>query len=292
MMIVADYKLLAIVGETASGKSALAMDIARRYDGEIICADAWTVYPGFDIGTAKPSKSDQQFIVHHLLDVADPATGFSVVEFQERAKAAIAGTLERGRLPILVGGSGLYVDSVLYDYHFTQNDNRYERDVLNTMSAAELVALAKDRGLILGNVDTQNPRRLIRLIERDGAVTSRSELLPGACIVGLKTTRETLRANVARRVHAMIEAGLENEVLDISGRYGWDAEAMKGIGYREWKARFESGLSIEAVESAIVSSTMKLAKKQRTWFERNPDIHWFSKPGQAIVYVEHWLHRH
>jgi tRNA dimethylallyltransferase len=107
--------LIVIVGETASGKSALAMELAQKFDGEIICADSWTVYKGFDIGTAKPTAADRKLVPHHLLDVADPAVGFSAAVFQRMAKQVIEDITARGKIPLLVGGTGLYVDSILYD---------------------------------------------------------------------------------------------------------------------------------------------------------------------------------
>ena len=282
-------KLVVIVGETASGKSALAMDIARRFNGEIICADAMTVYQGFDIGTAKPSENDQAEVPHHMLDVASPTTGFSAAQFKAQAEQAIHAISARGKLPVLVGGSGLYVDSVLYDYAFLPSPNIGERDVLNTMELADLLTLAHDRGLDTSSVDTANKRRVIRLIENGGAVARRAPLRPQTCIIGLRTERDNLESQVKKRVTAMLEAGLEDEVRGLAGRYGWDIEPMKSIGYREWREYFAGQADSHETQEQIVRSTMQLAKKQRTWFKRNISIQWVHDPSNAVDIVTTFL---
>jgi tRNA dimethylallyltransferase len=282
-------KLVVIVGETASGKSALAMDIARRFNGEIICADAMTVYQGFDIGTAKPSENDQAEVPHHMLDVASPTTGFNAAQFKTRAEQAIHAISARGKLPVLVGGSGLYVDSVLYDYAFLPSPNIGERDVLNTMKLADLLMLAHDRGLDTSGIDTANKRRVIRLIENGGAVAQRAPLRPQTCIIGLRTERDSLESQVKKRVTAMFEAGLEEEVRSLAGRYGWDAEPMRSIGYREWREYFAGQADLHETQEQIVRSTMQLAKKQRTWFKRNISIQWVHDPSNAVDIVTTFL---
>lgn len=281
--------LIAVVGETASGKSALALEIAQICGGEIVCADAYTVYSGFDIGTAKPTKAEQTAVRHHVLDIADPAKGFSVAQFKTRADTAIADIQSRGKAPILVGGSGLYIDAVLYNYQFSSSENRYERDVLNTMSVAELVQLAQADGLDTGRIDAQNPRRIIRLLERNGEHASRSNLRPGACVVGIQNERASLAARIEARVSEMIEAGLETEVRKLSERYGWDIEPMKAIGYREWRPYFSGEATLAQTREAIELATRQLAKKQRTWFKRNQDIHWFLSRTEAAAFAENWL---
>lgn len=282
-------KLVVIVGETASGKSALAMDIARQFNGEIICADAMTVYQGFNIGTAKPSENDQAEVPHHMLDVASPTTGFNAAQFKTLAEQAIHAISARGKLPVLVGGSGLYVDSVLYDYAFLPSPNIGERDVLNTMQLADLLMLAHERGLDTSGIDIANKRRVIRLIENGGAVAQRAPLRPQTCIVGLRTERDSLESQVKKRVTAMFEAGLEDEVRGLAGRYGWDAEPMRSIGYREWREYFAGQADLHETQEQIVRSTMQLAKKQRTWFKRNISIQWVHDPSNAVDIVTTFL---
>lgn len=288
---ISDSQLIAIVGETASGKSALAMEIARRFDGEIICADAMTVYRGFNIGTAKPSETDRLAVPHHLLDIADPAQGFNVAAFQQLASRAMADIWSRGRVPILVGGSGLYIDSVLYDYELQPSPNIDERDVLNTMELAELLALALSRGLDISGVDVRNKRRVIRLIENGGIASARAPLRPHTCIVGMHIERNELESRVKQRVESMLVAGLENEVRGLSEKYSWDSESMKSIGYREWREYFAGQQSLDETEERIIRSTMQLAKKQRTWFKRNNSIQWVADPSIAVDIVTTFLNK-
>lgn len=232
--------LIVIVGETASGKSALAMEIARQCNGELICADSWTVYKGFDIGTAKPSAAEQAEIPHHLLDVADPEEGFSAVIFQRLAKEAIEDISKRGKLPILVGGTGLYIDSVLFDYSFLPPSDPGLRAELNAMSLGQLLARVDELELDTSDIDLRNKRRVIRLIENNGIRPGKHELRNNTLVFGIRTEREQLQERITKRVDAMLAAGLEQEVRGLAQRYGWEAEPMKGIGYREWRPYFQN----------------------------------------------------
>ena len=277
--------LLAIVGETASGKSALAIDLAKEFNGEIICADSWTVYRGFDIGTAKPTKQERREVVHHLLDVADPAVGFSAVVFQRMAKRVINDIVDRGKLPIMVGGTGLYIDSVLYDYSFLPPSDPRLRDELNAMTIEQLLSRAGESKLDLTGIDTRNKRRVIRLIENNGVRPQKHELRSNTLILGLTVTSDQLRSQIVSRVDAMMEKGLEFEVRRLANIYGWDVEPMKGIGYREWYQYFKNHQSLAETRSQIINATMLLAKKQRTWFKRNDSIQWLRDRG----YVEDFL---
>lgn len=268
--------LLVIVGETASGKSALAMELARRFDGELVCADSWTVYEHFEIGTAKPSAEERAEVPHHLLDVADPVAGFSAVEFQKRSFVAIDEIAGRGRLPVMVGGTGLYVDSVLFDYQFLPAPAASVRESLNALSLSELQHRASDAGLDTAGIDMRNKRRIIRLIENDGVKPTKRAMRSNTLVLGIRTDREHLRERVDRRVDAMLQAGLEREAGELSSRYGWEAEPMKGIGYREWQPYFAGTQSLSQTRERIIAATMGLAKRQRTWFKRNNGIQWVS----------------
>jgi tRNA dimethylallyltransferase len=290
--------LLVIVGETASGKSALALALAEQFNGELICSDSWTVYKDFDIGTAKPSAAEQQRIKHHLLDIADPAVGFSAVEFQKRAQAVIDDISGRGKLPIMVGGTGLYIDSVLYGYQFLPAPATGVREALEAQTLEELVRKAEAMGLDTTGIDLRNKRRVIRLIENNGVRPTRGTIHDNTLVLGIAVDREHLRERITRRVDAMLAAGLEDEVKRLAGRYGWDAEPMKGIGYREWQLYFEgedaqTKQSLEQTRERIISASMGLAKRQRTWFKRNDCIHWLQLPNTettAVAYTTTFLH--
>lgn len=275
-MVNSSSKLLVIVGETAAGKSALAMQLAKKFDGEIICADSWTVYKGFDIGTAKPSRAEQASVTHHLLDVADPKDGFSAPQFQRLALAAIDDISNRGKLAIMVGGSGLYIDSVIYNYSFLPPSVVSERATLNGLSLAELLTIARDRGLPLETIDIRNKRRVIRLIENNGQMPTKSALRPNTLLIGVLLAGDQLVTNITARVDEMLASGLDQEARVLTERYGWDCEPLKGVGYREWQEYFHGTQTLTETRAKIIKSTLDLAKKQRTWFRRNSSIHWLS----------------
>jgi tRNA dimethylallyltransferase len=271
-------KLLVIIGETASGKSELALQLAEQFDGELICADSWTVRREVNIGTAKPSAEEQARAPHHLLDVVGPCDDFTAAVFKQLTQAAISDIAARGKLPIMVGGTGLYIDSVLYDYGFLPAGDRTARQSLDLMDIAELLALIKERAIKLGDVDQRNKRRLIRLIETDGQQPRKQDLRAGTLVLGLKTDREALRRRIENRTDAMLAAGLEKEVRELAGTYGWDCEALKGVGYAQWRGYLEGAQSLEETRQKIIKATLDLAKRQRTWFKRNNSIHWLTTP--------------
>ena len=278
--------LIVIVGETASGKSALALRLAEKFDSEIIAADSWTVYKDFDIGTAKPSLDELKRVPHHLLDIADPRDGFSAPEFKKRALAAIDEITARGKLSFLVGGTGLYVDSVIFDYQFLAAPPAELRAMLSALPLEEIRQKLVDQGISTEGVDIRNKRRLIRLLETDGARPVKSELRPNTLMLGMYTDREALRERVTKRVDVMLTSGLEREVEALAKKYGWDVEPMKGIGYREWHEYFSGSQSLGQTRERIIAATMNLAKRQRTWFKRNNSIQWLTTEDKFAEAVE------
>lgn len=278
-------ELLVIAGPTASGKTDLAVRIAKRHKGEIISADSWTVYRGFDIGTSKPTITQQKAIKHHLIDVREATEGFNAPIFKEMGEKAIADIRKRGKLPIMAGGTGLYIDSVLFDFGFLPNVTPEERAELSVLAIPELIERAKELQIDLSDIDIRNKRRIVRAIEAKGEKPTKKEMKAGTLIVGLQPSREELRKRVEQRTEQMLAAGLEQEVKVLADKYGWEAEPMKGIGYREWRAYFEGNQSLEQTKQRIVSSTMNLAKRQRTWFKRNTEIHWFGSADEAFGFI-------
>lgn len=246
--------ILVIVGETASGKSALAIELAERLDGEIICADSRTVYKDMDIGTAKPSSADRRRIAHHMLDISTPDKRFTVVDFKREAERLIKDIHSRGKLPILVGGTGLYIDAVIYDYQFT--------------SPEEVNLRSPD-----------NPRHLAK----DENRAKQDVLRPGVVIIGLQIDRDELRQRVTDRVENMVQVGFVQEVMDVSNKYGWDVPALLAPGYRAFREYIEGTISIEEAKTRFVKSDMDLAKRQRTWFKRNKSIQWVDNPRKAVA---------
>lgn len=278
--------LIVIVGETASGKSALALEFAQKFDGEIISADSWTVYRDFDIGTAKPSASELAQVPHHLLNIANPLEGFSAPEFKKRAVAAIENITAREKVPFLVGGTGLYVDSILFDYQFLAAPDAVLRQELSALSLDEIRQKITEKGIDTTGIDVRNKRRLIRLLETDGARPEKSALRENTLVLGVQVERDQLRARVADRVDTMLRIGLEDEVLALSQKYGWNVEPMKGIGYREWFEYFSGSQTLDQTRDRIISATMNLAKRQRTWFKRNNSIHWLTTEDKYTVAVD------
>jgi tRNA dimethylallyltransferase len=279
-------RLICVVGQTATGKSSLALRIAQEWNGEIICADSWTIRREVNIGSAKPSIEEQKLVPYHLLDVVGAEEDFNAALFKDLANDAITDIAARGKIPIMVGGTGLYIDSVIYDYSFASVGNRHEREQLDALSLPQLLQKINDLAIDLGDVDTRNKRRLVRLIETNGAQPTKRKLRDQTLLIGLHTDSEVLKQHIADRFDAMLAAGLEGEVQRLSERYGWNCEALKGIGYAQWKEYFLGSENREQVRQKIIQATNNLAKRQRTWFQRNKSIQWLDTPVEWSKVVD------
>ena len=284
--------LIVIVGETASGKSNLSLYLAQQYNGEIINADAWNVYKEMNIGTAKPSLSEMGEVEHHLIDIVEPDADYTAAQFQRDALSAIDTVHKKNKLPLLVGGNGLYVDSVLFNYSFLPPGKINQRQTLNSKSIPELLKYVEKKGYDTTGIDTRNKRRIIRLIENEGKRPTKSTIRPNTLILGVKLSRSQLRKNIEQRVELMFKKGLRKEVDELVNKYGWEPEAMKGIGYAEFKQYYEGVQSMTQTKQRIVSSTLKLAKRQRTWFKRNQSIQWVDSADHAADLVDDFLNTH
>lgn len=290
-MINPSIQLITIIGPTASGKTALALDLAQRFDGEIICADSRTLYRGMDIGTAKPTRAEQARVPHHLLDVLDPGEVLSAAAFKTLAEGAITDIAGRGRVPFLVGGSGLYIDAVLFDYQFPKPADPGQRAELETMSLRELqelvLALNPEAA---ASIDTANPRRLIRAIETRGHERSRSTAVREQTLVlGLSMNKKIAQDRISKRIEKMLEEGFIEEVARVGAQWGWDNEAMSSIGYRAFKDVVLGHKSTSEGAADFALGDMRLVKKQTTWFKRNPTIQWLDRPADAVGLVEAFL---
>lgn len=282
--------MIAIVGETASGKSALAMELAVRFNGEIICADSRTVYRAMDIGTAKPTGEEQSKIRHYGLDLVDPDERFTVADFKDMAVKTIEEIESRGKLPILVGGTGLYIDSILYDFQFLPVADSEERERLSKISVDELQAEILDKGLPTPFND-RNPRHLSRVIETKGRAPAKQKLRPDALIFGISVPREQLKERIAQRVDGMLAAGLIDEIEQLSKRYGWEVEAMRAPAYKAFRGYLEGEINLEEARQRFIQNDLNLAKKQRTWFKRNSSIQWYSDPKEIVEFVTTTLNK-
>lgn len=286
--------LIVIVGETASGKTALGIELAQKFNGELICADSWTIRKELNIGTAKPNKTDQQKVQHHLLDIVEPCADFTAAVFKDLAQSTINNIMSKGKLPILVGGAGLYIDGVLFDYGFLDTGDRERRTQFNNLSIHELLTKSQEAGLNTDGIDTRNKRRIIRLLETGGAKPSKKPLRKNTLIVGLQSSSDKFDERVEQRVETMINTGLEQEVKSLADKYGWDCEGLRGIGYIEWREFFEGTQSLEETKKRIVRSTKSLAKRQRTWFRRpvyQESIQWVSNSSEVVDIVTTFLNK-
>jgi tRNA dimethylallyltransferase len=272
--MVAEKPLIVIVGPTASGKTGLAVKIAQKLGGEIISADSRAIYRGMDIGTAKPSAKEQGSIRHWGLDLADPGERFTVADFQKYAYAAIADIRSRGKLPILAGGSGLYVDSIIYGYDFATDRDTKQRAELDKMSTGELKEYCKKHNIMLP--ENQNNRRyLIRAIECNGKKNNnRKHMQDGVIVVGITTEKKELLQHIKHRAEAMFCDELYDETRRLTTKYSFETEAMKSNIYPiAWRLMNDEITRDEAIALSVVDD-WHLARKQMTWFKRNPFIKW------------------
>jgi tRNA dimethylallyltransferase len=286
-----DAPLIVIVGETASGKTELAIFLAEKFNGEIINADSWSVYKGFNIGTAKPTERDRKKIRHYLIDIADPMIGFSAAEFKKEAITAIEEISSKRKVPILVGGTGLYIDSVIYDYSFLPPSTWKERVMYESMDLNELQILCAKLGYDLGSIDKNNKRRVIRLLENKGVFPTSKPIRNNTLLLGMHTNPDMLKVRIENRTQKMLNIGLESEVRNLSEKYGWEIEPMKGIGYREFKDFFENKATHNELIKRINLDTLKLVKKQNTWFKRNKSIHWHTNRLEIVDEVTTFMNK-
>ncbi len=289
----APLPLIAIVGPTAVGKSALALDLAETFAGEIVSADSRLIYRGMDIGTAKPSAAERARVPHHVIDVADPGEAFALVTYQHLAFQAIAEIHARGKLPVLVGGSGLYVRAILDGLNIPRvTPDLARRAELERESVGELYVRLQQRDpLAAAKIDPRNKRRVIRALEVcENAGKPISEMqtrqAPNYRIfrIGLTLPRDELYARINTRVDAMMSAGLVDEVRALLTRgYTKDTPAMSGLGYRQIAAYLAGEISREEAVRLIKRDTRRFVHHQYSWFRLNDvRIHWFeATPAHA-----------
>lgn len=269
--------IVVIVGPTASGKTALAIDLAERLGGEIISADSRAIYRHMDIGTAKPTHLEQSKVKHWGLDLVNPGERYSVADFKAYAEAKIVEIRQRHKIPFLVGGTGLYVDSVLFDYDFGVREGfRSERQALEKKNLEELKEYCLKHNIKLPK-DHQNKRRLIGAIERNGTNHYRAhQPISTSIIVGIATNRNQLRARIRHRAEQILQMGVVEEATWLGENFGWNNEAMTGNIYPLIKQHLDGELSQGELIDRFAVLDWQLAKRQMTWFRRNPFIYWGS----------------
>ena len=281
--------LIVIVGPTASGKTGLAVRLAKQFGGEIISADSRAVYRGLDIGSAKPSIDEREDVPHWGIDIVEPNQRFTAVDFQRYATEMIAAIRARGHVPFLVGGTGLYVDSILYDYQFPAvADDLNRRDELMKLSLEELYEYCLKNNVELPE-NAKNKRYVVNNILRKGRILKRKEtILANTVVVGISTEKTILRTRIEKRAADMFASGIVNEALELAKKHGWEGEAMTGNIYPLIHDYTDECITKdEAVQKSIVQD-WQLAKRQNTWFRRNEHVVWLSA-DDAYTYVAHRL---
>jgi tRNA dimethylallyltransferase len=295
-------KIVVIVGPTASGKTSLGLTIAKSFGGEIISADSRQIYRGMDIGTAKASPEEQFVIPHHLIDIKNPDEDYTVADFKRDAIAAIDDILSQKKLPILLGGTGLYIKSVIenLDIPEIKADPKLRSEIEKEIKTHglekvfdKLVGLDPEAAYI---VDPKNPRRVMRALEVAmltgkpfTAQRRKNESLYNSLEIGLNPTADILRERINGRIDAMIRDGLVDEVRILIKTYGTTPAAFDAIGYREIIDALHGGCSMDAAIAAIKQNTWHFAKRQMTWFKKDKKISWITDPYEAIHLVDTFL---
>ena len=285
-------KVLVITGPTATGKTALSVELALRLGGEVISADSMQIYRGMDIGTAKVTRAEMRGVPHHLLDVADPAEPWSVARWVDAAAVAAEEIFRRGRVPIIAGGTNLYIDSLLSGRDFAEAGGdgelraalgaEYDR-IGGEAFRAKLMSVDPERGAKLHASDKKRLVRALEVYQLTGATISahdaRTRTLPprwDSLRVALSfKNRETLYTRIDARVREMLRAGLIDEVRGLlAGELPPDGTAMQAIGYKEIVEHLSGACSAEEAEDAICRNSRRYAKRQLTWLRRDADLHW------------------
>lgn len=276
-------KIIAIVGATASGKTAFSIELAKKIDGEIISADSRLVYKGFDIGTAKPTIEEMDGIPHHLIDIVEPEFDYSAGLYKQEADKKIIEILSRGKTPIITGGTGLYIDILLKNYDLPQIEaNKELRTALKELTNEELFdmlsKLDQEAAEIINNNDRKKVIRAIEIIKATNKPLAQtrgiSEKKYNIEWFGKNFDRKTLYSRIDKRVDIMVENGLIDETKHLLQKHGRIPNLVNTIGYREIVGYLDNKYSLEEGLELLKKNTRNYAKRQLTWFRRNEEIKW------------------
>lgn len=278
-------KVIAVVGATASGKTAYAVELAKQIDGEIISADSRLVYKGFDIGSAKPSVEERQGIPHYMIDIVEPDVNYSAGLYVKEAKKCINDILSRGKTPIIAGGTGLYFNILLQNYDLPEIEPDWElRNKLSKLTYEELALMLSelDKNAF---VEKNDKKKVIRYIEIIKATGKPIELSRGVNDIeydvewiGLNFPREELYDRINRRVDLMIDMGLVEETKSLLDKFGRIGNIVDTIGYREIIMALDGIISMDDAIDKLKQNTRNYAKRQLTWFRKNENIKWNCYP--------------
>ncbi len=285
-------KIIAVAGPTAAGKTKFAIRIANEFDGEIVSCDSMQLYKFMDIGSAKPTPEEMKQAKHHLVDIIDPRDDFSVAEYQKLAKAAISDISSRGKLPVVSGGTGLYLNSLIYEMDFSAapGDTEYRNrlmDMAEKLGSSAVHDMLKELDPQAAScIHPNNTKKIVRALERiregEGRVRqfrdiSRKTSDYDVLLIGITRDREELYDRINRRVDVLVEQGLFEEVKGLMDMgLTPDNISMKGIGYKEVMQYFAGAYSREEAIDTIKKNTRHYAKKQLTWFRRYDKMNWYN----------------
>ncbi len=268
-------KIITIVGPTGVGKTKLSIALAKYYNAEIINGDSMQVYKKLDIGSAKPTENEKENIVHHLFDIADLNTNYTVFDYQLACRNKIAEIKKKGKNVIIVGGTGLYIKAALYDYTFIENTSYNSYDDLSNEKLLEKIKSYK----IVNPPHLHNRQRLVRLLnklENEEPITNnKDKLLYDTIFIGIKAPREVLYERINNRVDEMFKSGLLDEVTNLESFYKTSKALNTGIGYKEFVDYFNKTKTLEEVKDDIKKSSRRYAKRQFTFFNHQMPVVWF-----------------
>ncbi|MGG0185131.1 tRNA (adenosine(37)-N6)-dimethylallyltransferase MiaA [Bacillus rhizoplanae] len=299
-------KVIVIIGPTAVGKTKLSIELAKALNGEIISGDSMQIYRNMDIGTAKVTEEEMDGIPHYMIDIKNPEDPFSVAEFQELVRGHIADITKRGKQPIIVGGTGLYIQSVLYDYQFSDEpgDHVYRKQLEQEAEeyGVEYIhrKLEEVDPISAKRIHPNNVRRVIRALEifhttgktmSDQLEQQENELLYDVALIGLTMDRDLLYSRINLRVDIMMEQGLLAEVERLYEDGVRNCQSIQAIGYKELYEYFEEKTSLEEAVMALKTNSRRYAKRQLTWFRNKMDVNWFDvtsgeKNIEILEYIE------
>ena len=284
-------KVIVIGGPTASGKTALSIALAKKINGEIVSADSMQIYKDMNIGTAKPTTEEMQGIKHHMLDFLSPEERFSVADYKKRAKAAIKEILDKGKVPIVIGGTGLYIETLIYEIEFAQIDTdlSYRKELEQIVEEKGLEYLYNEAMKIdpeaMKKISPNDQKRILRVLElyhQTGKtktqldVESRKEVEYDYKLFAINMDREKLYDRINRRVDIMLKDGLVEEVKALCEKYREFPTAMQGLGYKEVVEYLNGEASYEEMVEKIKTESRRYAKRQITWFKKYENLTWIN----------------
>lgn len=279
-----DSMVIAIIGPTASGKTSLAIEVAKKLNGEVISVDSRQVYKDLNIGTEKVTQEEMGGIPHHMIDIVDPEEVYTVEQFQKDARTCIENILAREKVPILAGGSGQYMDAVLYDTKFPQvpPNEKLRKDLEDVPVAALFKVLQDQDPKRAETIDPHNKQRLVRaleIIDALGEVPAQEDPKPvyGFQYFGIEISKEELKKRIEKRLDQTLEKGLIEEVSKMRERLGDERLNELGLEYRVIKEYLDEKINKEELKEKLLQELLGYAKRQMTWFKKNEDIEWLSR---------------